>query len=398
MWTRRRWLGAWTGLALLVGLGTAAALHYHANRLDHHLRQGREALQRRNWAAARQQAEWLERAGHPDHAHLVRGQIDLHHGDLAGAILEYNAIRHDRPEVLVEASRAYGLAFLSVGKLVEAERFLLYVLDVSPDDVDAHRGLARVHYERGALTRAVSHLEKWSRLVPEAGEPHRWLGLAYDGLGADAPAVRHYRLALEKGVSPRLAREVTVELAESLVKQRQFAEALACLDRGDAESLRDAPPAPELRAESLYGVGRGADAARILDQILREGTASPRALRVRALIHAAAGETSDAVALLEKALRTDPHDHASRYQLAQAYQSLGRSEEAAEQHRLLEKTRELLDQLADLNQQASEKPTDPRVRRRLAEVCMRLGKPDLAQMWLQAAESCPLEPGPGASP
>lgn len=398
MGARRRWLGAWTGLALVAGLGAAAAWHHHANRLDHRLRQAREALQRRDWAAAGKQAEWLERAGHTDHAHLVRGQIALHHGDLAGAILEYNAIRHDQPEVLVEASRVYGLAFLSVGKLVEAERFLLYVLDVSPDDVDAHRGLARVHYERGALARAVGHLERWSRLAPQAGEPHRWLGLAYDGLGADAPAVQHYRLALEKGVSPRLAWEVTVELAESLVKQRRFEEALACLDRGEGGGPRDALLAPELRAESLYGVGRGADAARLLDPILGQGMASPRALRVRALIHAEAGETSDAVALLEKALRADPHDHASRYQLAQAYQSLGRSEEAAQQYRLLEQTRELLGQLADLNQQASEKPADPQVRRDLADVCMRLGKADLAQMWLRAAEACPPEPAPGTSP
>jgi tetratricopeptide (TPR) repeat protein len=311
---------------------------------------------------------------------------------LAEAIQEYNAIRHDPPDVIAEASLVYGLGFLSVGKMVEAERFLRCVLDVRPDEVDAHRGLARLHYERGALTHAVKHLEKWSQLVPEDGEPHRWLGLAYEGLGAEVPAVREYRLALGKRLSPRLGEEVVVELAELLVKQREFAEALACLDRRNFEGLREPSLALELRAESLYGVGRGAEAARILDRTLADGPASPRALRVRAQIHAAAGETGDAAALLEKALQIDPHDHASRYQLAQAYQSLGRPKEAAEQLRLLEQTEELLRQLTELNQEASAKPADPRIRLRLAEVCTTLGKPDLAQMWLRAADSCPPEP------
>jgi predicted Zn-dependent protease len=142
-------------------------------------------------------------------------------------------------------------------------------------------------------------------------------------------------------------------------------------------------------------VGQADDAARILDRVLAASPDAPRALRVRALIHAAASETGEAVVLLERALRIDAHDHASRYQLALAYAALGRPQEAAEQQRLLKQTEDLLKQWADLNQEADAKPTDPQIRRRLAEVCTELGKPEMAQRWLRAADACPTDPASG---
>jgi hypothetical protein len=45
----------------------------------------------------------------------------------------------------------------------------------------------------------------------------------------------------------------------------------------------------------------------------------------------------------------------------------------------------------ELNREADRKPTDVQVRRRLAEVCERLGKFDLALTWRKAAESCQAE-------
>jgi tetratricopeptide (TPR) repeat protein len=395
MATYRCWLRWLARLALVVGLGGIVAVwQYQVSRPEYRLRAGREALLRHDWTAVREQADRLESSGYPDHAHLLRGQIHLHLGELAKAVQEYNAIRHDQPEILAEASLVYGLAFLSLGKLVEAERLLRYVLEVRPDEVDAHRGMAKLYYERGALTRAVKHLEKWSRLAAEEGEPHRWMGLAYEGLGADAPAVEQYRLALAKNLTPRLRQEVVVELAELLVKQRNCAEALACLDGSKIEAFPKPSAVLELRAECLYGVGRGAEAAQDLDPLLAAQPPSPRALRVRAQIHAAAGETGAAAALLEKALQLDSHDHASRYQLVQAYEALGRRKEAAEQRLLLEQTEELLKQLSDLNQEANDKPTDPEIRRRLAKVCASLGKEDLAKMWLRAVAACPPETAP----
>ena len=63
----------------------------------------------------------------------------------------------------------------------------------------------------------------------------------------------------------------------------------------------------------------------------------------------------------------------------------GRPKEVAEQERLLKQTQEYLAQLTSLNDAIAERPWDVAVRTRLAEICQKLDKPDLAAMWREAA-------------
>ena len=123
---------------------------------------------------------------------------------------------------------------------------------------------------------------------------------------------------------------------------------------------------------------------------------SPRVLGLRAKIHATAGEDTEAMALLEKALHLDSHDCLSRYQLALLCTKQERQAEADEQFRLLATSQQLFKELSDLNRQAVERPRDAAVRRRLADLCRQLNKPALTQMWLKAAHSCPTETIPSA--
>ncbi|MBX9581026.1 MAG: tetratricopeptide repeat protein, partial [Gemmataceae bacterium] len=115
--------------------------------------------------------------------------------------------------------------------------------------------------------------------------------------------------------------------------------------------------------------------------------ASPRALRVRALLAADAPEK--AIPLLEQALRADSHDTPCRYQLAQALDRLGRPADAAEQRQRLERSQALLKELTELSREAADKPKDGAVRRKLAAVCRGLDRPALAEMWQRAADACP---------
>jgi predicted Zn-dependent protease len=103
-------------------------------------------------------------------------------------------------------------------------------------------------------------------------------------------------------------------------------------------------------------------------------------------------EPAAAVPLLERALALDAHDYASRYQLAQAYKALGKPAEAEAQLRLLERTQKDILELSRLNQQATQSPWDASLRRRLADLCDKLGKPHEAEMWRQAAAACPAPP------
>ena len=129
----------------------------------------------------------------------------------------------------------------------------------------------------------------------------------------------------------------------------------------------------------------------VLEPLLHAESPSPRALRLRAKIYADTGDFKAAVPLLVKALQVDPHEPESRYQLAVAYEFLGQRKEAAEERRLLDETQKLLSTLSELSREADRKPTDVEVRRRLAEVCEKLGKFDLEMTWRKAAESCQAE-------
>src|SRR5207245_527041 len=161
-------------------------------------------------------------------------------------------------------------------KMVEAEPFLRYVVSVRPETIDARRGLATIYYDRGAMSKALAHLEKWVELDGGDGQARRFMGVIYKDMGANAPAAEHYRAAL--------------------------------------------------------------------------GPPSPRGLRGRARLRTDAEEFAAAASLLEQALRQDAHDCPCRYQLAQAYEHLGRRSAAAEQLRRLDQSQRLFKELSELNQ------------------------------------------------
>src|SRR5262249_42280624 len=104
-------------------------------------------------------------------------------------------------------------------------------------------------------------------------------------------------------------------------------------------------------------------------------------------------------ALLREVLQQDPNDHESRHQFAQALRQAGNTDEAdTEANRVSEIVAQKA-QLAKLNTEAILHPTDATVRDQIAELCLALGKPELAATWRKAAAACrqgPATPRPSA--
>jgi tetratricopeptide (TPR) repeat protein len=347
--TRRLLVGT---LALIVALaavaGVAAWWHY-TTRPDYLLQQGQEALHRGRPDKAERLAQRLEILGWDDHARLLRGEAFLRDHQFDRALYELNQIQ-DRGDLLVEASVIYGLAFLSVQRLWEAEKLLRHVLSKQPDRLEAHRGLAAIYYDQGALMLAVRQGEECARLEPRKGYPYRFLGVIFKDLARYAEARAAYEQALERELSAQQGADVKEGLAEVLVLQKEYTQALKLLE--DCPSaLTSKPTMLACRAECLWTLDRAEESKRLLNE----------------------------------ALQVDHHDSVSRYQLVQAYQRLGRAKEAALQQQLLKQTQDYLTELTKLNEEIAQRPWDGAVRTRLAEVCDKLDKPELAAMWRRAA-------------
>jgi tetratricopeptide (TPR) repeat protein len=368
----------------------------HTTAPEYRLRRGQEALRKGDAESAKRMAARLEASGHRDHARMLRGEAALRRGDLTRAIDEFNRIR-DRGELLVEVSAVYGQWFLLQLKMpAEAERFLRFVASKKPDHIDARRGLATIYYDQRAWAAAVGHLVAWGELDPADGRPYRFIGLIYREMDQPKPAIPAYREALRRTLQPHVAEEVRQELAECLTAQSDYAEALEVL--GGAGSTADDPRAVAVRAECLWGLRRGREASDLLDAALTRNPGEPDLLRLRARVHLADQKPQPAADLLERVLRDHPHDHTSRYQLSQAYEALGRSADAAEQRKLVEKTQAQLKRLTDLVHEAGDKPWDASLRLRAAQLCRELGRPDLAASWMRAAASCPPAPQDPSAP
>src|SRR5262249_21393210 len=148
---------------------------------------------------------------------------------LERALREFNQLR-DQGEILLESAGLIGLCLLHLQAQSEAERTLLYVVKHQPDNLDAHRGLAALYYDHGALPRAVMHCQEWARLDPQDGRPHRFMGHIYKDLEDYPEAVTHFRAALPRRLGDRFVEDVKENLAAALVKQTHYGEAMQVLD------------------------------------------------------------------------------------------------------------------------------------------------------------------------
>jgi tetratricopeptide (TPR) repeat protein len=380
-------------LLVFVAFAAAAAgvgwWWYTITRPEVRLRAGQEALQQGDWERAEHLAAVLQAGGHPDHAHLLRGESLFRRREYTRALAEFNQIT-DQGEIRLQAAALSGQCLLYVD-LRQAEAAFRFVIDQRPDNLVAHRGLADVYYSQGALMRAVHHLEEVGRLDPADGRAHRTMGLIYKDLGQYGPAGECYEEALRRTLSSADADRVRVEWATCLAKQRRPDRALEVLDHCD-RATADTPAVLALRAECLWELG---DVSRVRTLLDGAQASHPRAaalLCLRGKLYLADNEAAKAVPLLERAVEADPHDLVSRRQLALAYRRVGRAEAAAEQERRAREIERDLDTLTRLNTEAMAHPWDAAVRRRLAEVCWKLNKPKEAEMWLQAAAACSTGP------
>ena len=213
------------------------------------------------------------------------------------------------------------------------------------------------------------------------------------------PAIENYEKALLRDLPVRVAglnpAHVRKELVGCLVKRSLYNRALAVLEEF-SPLPEDAAAVEALRAECHVGLGKPAEAQVLLDNALELYQDNVDLYRLRAKLHIEAKEYAQAVGLLEQALRTDPHDYESRYQLVVALRRLGRKEEADKQQRINDEVLLDIKERDLLSREAMNKPWDASLRLKLARMWRKVNRPDMAEMWERAAANC--SPAPMKEP
>ena len=343
-----------------------------------------EAVDREDGAAARQAIRSLKERGAAGLAGVVQARLLVARGfsrpalDLLAA-LPADATAADDADLLRLVHLVRGEAAYRLRLYPLAEQELNAVLAAAPDSVDAHRLLAAMTYDAGAIPAAIEHLEATARLAPNDPRPHRLLGLIHNDYERYPEAVEYYEESLRRSPDQADRNEVLVEMAGSLVKLHRHREALATLDKlaGGAADL--------LRAECLLAIGDRGAARGIVNRILETSPDDLGALRLEGSIDLEDGNPQGAVRPLERGVAKHPRDYLVRLKLAQAYAGAGREADADAARAEAERIRALRRTFADLHQEAWARPGDADVRRRLATMAADLDRPDLEQVWLEAA-------------
>lgn len=341
-----------------------------------------QAIEQRDFERASSElAEWKRAGGSGPGYDLLAGTVALRQGRLDEALAIFSVLPPEGPhrEAVLQVT---GDCLHRLGRLAEARSVLIPLTQEFPQNAEGHRSLAGLYYDLGANDDALLELDALKRLVPEDYRPYHLAARIYADFQRYDEAIQNGEEALRRNPSAEAESGVRECLAVSYTATQHPERALDVL-----QPVAKTTVSLALEAEALLALGRFDEAreriaeARLLDPKAFE----PRSLEARLAFEE--GKTDAAIELLETLLKDAPHEYKDRYRLAMAYRRDGNAEESDRQLKQFEASQALYRQLSDLNTQAIQEPHNAEVRRKLADLCRTLGKPELAAVWDQAARS-----------
>jgi Flp pilus assembly protein TadD len=295
-------------------------------------------------------------------------------GEMAAAVDEYREAIRMRPDY-VEAHANLAVALVRLGRSDEAVLAYEAALRLAPGLTPVRLNLGILHYRTGRFEAAIEVFERILREQPRSIQASQLCGLALSALGRDEEAIA--RLAPTIDAAPpdpavlyslglgylRLGRAGFRAILERLAALPAGRPVLHLLqgqaflrDQNYETALEELRSAARLSADlprlhfslgvahSLLGQNKEAIAAakdgnfgqarRRVEESLRLDPKSPEATGLLGKILLREGKAAEAVKLLESAVRAPGKtstDHDLHYNLARAYQQLGRREDATRQ-------------------------------------------------------------------
>ncbi len=286
------------------------------------------------------------------------------------------------------AQRSYillyaGEALYKLQRYSEAARTLGVLVAEDADNLPARRWLSATFYDLGAFNAAIVELKEVIRLDPSDYRPHNLLGIMYEDFEQHAEAIKHFEIAASL-VSDTVARDsIRLSLARARIALHEYPEAIELLEQVNASGQSCV-----LQARCLLATGMYQDALAKVKQAVDLGDDSWQRYLIQAEALEAAGESANALLVLQEAGEKFPNEAEVHYRLGLSLQKAGDVVAAKQRMEVWEQQRLLAARLTELNLQAIDNPYDAAVRIELAKTCEMLGRHELALMWRKAARSC----------
>lgn len=374
---RRRWL---TVLAVLAFVAIVAWLArvWHQQQAPARFERALLALERNDMAALRRELNgWPNSPAYAAHRHFLTGALLLREGKPQLALGELDRAAQ-RGDLQVRARTLAGAALYQLGQPVDAVGVLERAIELDDAAVDAHRWLGSCYYDLGVNQLALRHLRRVAELDERDPRPHRLIGLMHKDFEHYSDAVAAYRESMRRSESQPDIDELRIELAECLVKLRQYPEASELLAK-----LNSTPITRVLQAECFRATGDSTAALELVDSALRDEPRNLKALSLKGTHYLEDGDPAEAVTWFAQAVAAHPHDYPARFKYSQALQRAGQAAEAAEQTKLANQTKQLYERFTAQHEQADREPNNAAIRYELGETALQLGRPDLAENWFR---------------
>lgn len=281
--------------------------------------------------------------------------------------------------------RLTGEALYGDGQLAPALKCFLRVVEASPKDADCHRWLAAIQYDLGNMDAALLHIEEVERLQASDYRLFQLRGKIYFEYGQFPEAIRAFTAALERVEDAAKREQLTLELADALIKHKDFSASQKVLEKAAHSIDREV-----LRAECFASDGQPAEAAAVLQAVAETAPLPLRGTLLLARLKLESGEVAEAQKLLESQSQTDGIQSSEEYHhlLAEAFRLAGDADRSQQHLEISSQIKSLKTELTDLNSKAMDAPSDAKVRRDAAAVCEKLGMSEMANIWRKAADEC----------
>lgn len=314
---------------------------------------------------------------------LLHARIALEKGRLMEAVRALDHVKNPHGPELAGFAFWKGRTLFAAGQPLLATRWFHAALEHRAHDVETLRWLAAAAYDLGDRTTVVNSLEEAVRLDPRDARAWRTLAAVFKENADYERARSAYQAALRADSSQP---QVRLELAETLLQcgepDAAEHELDLCRNRVASGAWADLLAQCRKQRDDLAGWRTA------VEDGLARSPDHPGLLTQRAQMDLVAGHAAEALQRLDRALRADPYRAQTFFERGTALRKLGRTDEANRDfHRAAELNREMAE-MSQLNEEAAQAPDDAQVRYRLGQLCVALGKHELAASWYRAALAC----------